>query len=292
MKGIILSGGSGTRLFPLTLALSKQILPIYDKPMIYYPLSVLMLAGIKNVLIISTNEDLPLFRKLFKTGEQLGMSFSYKVQDKPRGIADAFIVGEEFAGNDNVCLVLGDNVLYGHRLEDVIIKASSRKAGATIFGYLTETPSAFGVVEIDSDGRAISIEEKPIQPKSNYAVPGIYFYDNKVVEIAKNIQPSKRGELEITSVNEEYLKKGILFVEVLKKGIAWFDTGTHDSLLDSANYVRHIQQHNKCYVGCIEETAYKKGFIDKTQLRALAELQSNSNYGQYLSNVVANECYL
>lgn len=286
MKGIILAGGSGTRLFPLTLVLSKQILPVYDKPIIYYPLSVLMMAGIREILIISTERDLPLYKKLFKTGEQLGMTFSYRIQDSPRGIADALILGEEFIDNDHVCLILGDNIFYGNRLEKVMKNALKRNTGATILGYPTNNPSAFGIVEIDANGKALSIEEKPDKPKSKYAVPGIYFYDNRAVEIAKNINPSNRGELEITSVNEKYLEKDMLFVEILEEGMAWFDTGTHDSLLEASNYIKNIQKSNKIYIGCIEEIAYKKGFIDKEQLKSLAEPLKNNNYGKYLINLL------
>ncbi len=285
MKGIILAGGSGTRLFPLTLVLSKQILPVYDKPVIYYPLSVLMLAGIQEILIISTDIDLPLYQRLFDTGEQLGMSFSYKIQHEPKGIAEAFIIGEDFIDGDQVVLILGDNIFYGNELESVIRKAMKRKTGATVLGYPTDSPGSFGIVELGDHGKALSIEEKPENPKSKYAVPGLYFYDNQAVEIAKTITPSKRGELEITAVNEAYLKKGQLYVELLKNGTAWFDTGTHDSLLNAANYIRNIQKNNRLYIGCIEEIAYRKGFIDREQLLKLAGPQQNSDYGKYLMNI-------
>ncbi len=292
MKGIILAGGSGTRLFPLTLVLSKQILPVYDKPVIYYPLSVLMLAGIQEILIISTDIDLPLYQRLFGTGEQLGMLFSYKAQYEPRGIAEALIIGEDFIDGDQIALILGDNIFYGNELEPVIQNAIKRKTGATILGYPTDNPSYFGIVELGDCGKVLSIEEKPENPKSRYAVPGLYFYDNKAVEIAKTIIPSKRGELEITSVNEAYLKKDLLYVELLKKGTAWFDTGTHDSLLNAANYIRNIQKNNRLYIGCIEEIAYRKGFIDEEQLLKLALPQQNSDYGKYLMNIGKNDSLL
>ena len=288
MKGIILAGGSGTRLYPLTKAISKQIMPVYDKPMIYYPLSTLMLSGIREVLIISTPRDLPVFKDLFGSGEQLGMQFSYAVQEQPRGLADAFIIGADFIGDDSVALVLGDNIFYGQSFSRVLRNVSERvqkEKGATIFGYYVRDPREYGVVEFDENGKALSIEEKPDQPKSNYAVPGLYFYDNDVVEIAANVKPSARGEIEITSINNEYLSRGTLQVETLGRGFAWLDTGNHDSLLDAADFVAAFQKRQGLYISCIEEIAYKRGFIDKEQLLALAQPLMKTNYGKYLVEV-------
>lgn len=285
MKGIILAGGSGTRLYPLTKAISKQIMPVYDKPMIYYPLSILMLAGIQDILIISTPRDLPIFEDLFGTGEQLGLRMQYAVQEEPRGLADAFIIGEKFIGDDNVALILGDNIFYGQSFSKVLKNVVARKSGATIFGYYVRDPREYGVVEFDENGKALSIEEKPEKPKSNYAVPGLYFYDNDVVEIAKNVKPSARGEIEITSVNNEYLRRGTLQVETLGRGFAWLDTGNHDALLDAADFVAAFQKRQGLYISCIEEIAYKRGFITKEQLLTLAEPLMKTNYGKYLVEV-------
>ena len=285
MKGIILAGGKGTRLYPMTKAVSKQLLPIYDKPLVYYPLSTLMLAGIKEVLIISTPEDTPLYEKLLGDGSRLGMTFTYKVQDTPRGLADAFILGAEFIGDDSVCLILGDNVFFGQDMTRMLRRAMENKTGATIFGYPVKDPRSFGVVEFDRNRKVISIEEKPIKPKSNYAVPGLYFYDNRVVEIAKNVKPSARGEIEITAVNNAYLELGELNVTLLGRGMAWLDTGTPSNMLKAAEFVEAVQDRQGFYVSCIEEIAWRRGFISKERLIALGKELEMTEYGQYLLTI-------
>lgn len=285
MKGIILAGGKGTRLYPMTKGVSKQLLPVYDKPMIYYPLSTLMLAGIREVLIISTPEDTPLYEKLLGDGKRLGMRFTYKVQDTPRGLADAFILGEDFIGSDNVCLILGDNVFFGQDMTRMLKSAMENRTGATIFGYPVKDPRSFGVVEFDEERNVLSIEEKPQKPKSNYAVPGLYFYDNRVVEIAKNIKPSERGEIEITAVNNVYLKMGELKVTLLGRGMAWLDTGTPSNMLKAAEFVEAVQDRQGFYISCIEEIAWRRGFISGEELLQLGEELKMTEYGQYLLSI-------
>ena len=286
MKGIILAGGSGTRLYPLTKAVSKQIMPVYDKPMIYYPMSTLMLAGIREILIISTPRDLPVFKELLGDGSQLGMELSYAVQEHPNGLAESFLIGADFIGKDRVALVLGDNIFYGQSFSKVLREVAAREKGATIFGYYVRDPREYGVVEFDETGKALSIEEKPEHPKSNYAVPGLYFYDKDIVEIAKAVKPSARGELEITSVNNVYLQRGTLRVELLGRGMAWLDTGTHEGLLEAANYVSIMQKRQGLYVSCIEEIAFRMGYISRDELSALAEPMEKTKYGQYLRQIV------
>lgn len=289
LKGIILAGGKGTRLYPMTKAVSKQLLPIYDKPLIYYPLSVLLLASIREILVISTPDDLPLYEKLLGDGSRLGVKFSYKAQDRPRGLADAFIVGEEFIGTDSVCLVLGDNVFYGTDFSSILWRAISNKHGATIFGYPVHDPRAYGVVEFDKDFKVLSIEEKPQRPKSNYAVPGLYLYDNRVIDIAKHVKPSARGEIEITSVNNAYLEMGELNVVLLKRGMAWLDTGSPKGMLQAAEFVETIQERQGFYVSCIEEIAWRRGFITTQQLLELGEELYMTDYGQYLIEIAKGE---
>ena len=288
MKGIILAGGTGSRLYPVTKVMSKQMIPIYDKPMIYYPLSTLMLAGIREILIISTPRDVPIFRELLGDGSQIGLSLTYVVQEKPRGLAEAFILGADFIGDDSVALVLGDNIFYGQYFSDTLAKVRKQMNGATIFGYYVKDPHAYGVVEFEKGGRVISIEEKPEHPKSNYAVPGLYFYDNQVVEIARSVKPSPRGEIEITSINEEYLRCGQLRVQLLGRGFAWLDTGTPDGLMDAANFVAAFQNRQGLYISCIEEIAYRKGFIDADQLRKRGEELAMTPYGQYLLDIAGS----
>ncbi|EFO9692417.1 glucose-1-phosphate thymidylyltransferase RfbA [Listeria monocytogenes] len=286
MKGIILAGGSGTRLYPLTKAISKQMLPIYDKPMIYYPLSILMLAGIKDILIISTPEDTPRFEQLLADSDQLGINISYAVQEKPEGLAQAFIIAEDFIGDDSVSLILGDNIYYGQGLSKMLQRASAKKAGATVFGYHVNDPERFGVVEFDESMKAISIEEKPTELKSNYAVTGLYFYDNRVVEIAKSIKPSERGELEITDVNKRYLELGELDVELMGRGFAWLDTGTHESLLEASTFIETIERRQNLKIACLEEIAYRMGYIDEAAVEKLAEPLKKNAYGQYLMKLI------
>lgn len=290
-KGIVLAGGSGTRLHPITMGVSKQLLPIYDKPMIYYPISVLMLAGIQEILIISTPDDLPSYQKLLGTGEQFGVRFSYIAQPSPDGLAQAFILGEEFIDQDSVCLVLGDNIFYGHNFSELLKKASQKEVGATVFGYLVKDPERFGVVEFDEQGKAISLEEKPSKPKSNYAVTGLYFYDNQVVEIAKGVKPSDRGELEITSINNTYLTQGNLQVERLGRGFAWLDTGTHDSLIEAGSYVQTVEHRQGLKVACLEEIGWRNGWMSDNELRKQGEILKKTQYGQYLLSLLSTEKY-
>ena len=292
MKGIILAGGSGTRLYPITSAISKQMLPVYDKPMIYYPLSVLMLAGIREILIISTPRDLPGFRSLLGDGKSLGLDFSYKEQPSPDGLAQAFVLGEEFIGNDPVCMILGDNIFYGHGFGDALLKTAELKKGACIFGYYVTDPERYGVVEFDKNNKVLSIEEKPLQPRSNYAVTGLYFYDNTVVNKAKLLKPSPRGELEITDLNKVYLEEGTLNIRLMGRGMAWLDTGTYESLLQASNFIATLEQRQGLKASCIEEIAYKRGFINKNQLLKLAQPIKNSQYGKYLLRIAGEEVYI
>lgn len=285
MKGIILAGGTGSRLYPVTTVVSKQLLPVFDKPMIYYPLSTLMLAGIKDILVISTPQDKPLFQRLFGDGSDIGLRFDYATQETPRGLADAFIVGRDFVGSDRVALILGDNIFYGHGLPEMLMKASSREKGATIFGYVVNTPEQYGVVELDATARALSIEEKPKQPKSNVAVTGLYFYDNDVLDMAANVEPSARGEIEITDVNNAYLKRGDLYVEVLGRGFAWLDTGTHASLVEASHFVQTLEQRQGLRIACPEEIALRQGYISLDQFEQVAEKCAKSSYGEYLKSV-------
>lgn len=289
MKGIILAGGAGTRLHPVTKTISKQILPVYDKPMIYYPLSVLMLSGIREILIISTPRDIEFFKDLLGDGSDLGLSFSYEVQPEPEGLAQAFIIGEEFIGDSSVCMILGDNIFYGHGFADILVKSAELTSGACVFGYYVTDPQRYGVVEFDNNASVISLEEKPEKPKSNYAVTGLYFYDNTVIEKAKQLKPSKRGELEITDLNRLYLEENKLKVKVMGRGIAWLDTGTHESMLQASNFVATLEQRQGLKASCIEEIAYKKGFIDKKQLLVLAEKLGKSQYGNYLANIATEK---
>ena len=289
MKGILLAGGHGTRLYPLTISVSKQMLPVYDKPMIYYPLSMLMLAGIREIMVISTPDALPLFKALLKDGSQWGISFVYCEQAQPRGIAEAFVLGKEFIGDDSVCLILGDNIFYGHGLPEKLVEGARQKHGARIFAYPVRDPERYGVVEFDETGKALSIEEKPRQPRSHYAVPGIYFYDNQVIDIAANLQPSARGELEITDVNLVYLDKGEMQVDILGRGFAWLDAGTHESLLQAANFVQALQERQGMMMSCPEEIAYRRGYIDRTQLEKLAQEMKSNGYGQYLIDLLTYE---